>query len=159
MLRFALQTTWRTLPRVAGGAGAATALLAMAACGATNTPGTGSGNGSSSATLAAMDFSFSPTQLSVPAGTSVTVSFTNNGSVRHSFTLDNGSGSVDADPGKTTTLTFTTPASGTLTFHCKYHPTQMMGTLNVGGSGGAGAGGGSSSSSSSSTSSSGGYGY
>jgi nitrosocyanin len=97
--------------------------------------------------LAAADFSFNPSQLSVPAGASVTVTLQNTGKVEHSFTLDNGSVSQDADAGETKTVNFTAPQSGTLAFHCKYHPTQMKGTITVGG---AGAGGGSSSSSSSS---------
>jgi hypothetical protein len=66
--------------------------------------------------------------------------------------LDSGGGEVEAAAGQQAKLTFTAPQSGSLTFHCKYHPTQMKGTFTVGG-----AGAGSSSSSSSSTSN--GYGY
>lgn len=163
MLRTAHPMTWRTVPRLAGVAAGMTALLAIAACGATDNNSTGGGGGGGTqVSLTAMDFSFSPNQLNVPAGATVTVNFTNNGHTTHSFTLDNGNASQDASAGSSTTVTFTAPQSGTLTFHCKYHPTQMMGTITIGGSGGSGAGGGSSTSNTSSSSSSstgGGYGY
>jgi plastocyanin len=139
----------------AGGSVLATA-FAVAACGSTDN-GTGSSSSSSTGgglSVVAKDFSFSPTTVPVSAG-QVSVSFDNQGNTLHSLTLDNGSGEVEAAPGKTTTLTFTAPSSGSLTFHCKYHPTQMKGSFTVGG-GGAGAGGSSSGSSSSSSS---GYGY
>ena len=149
--------TWFTVPRLAAAGSAVTALLAVAACGS-STPSTGSssssGSGSANVSLAATEYSFAPNQLSVPAGASVNVTFKNNGTILHSFTLNNGNASVDADPGSSKTVTFTAPQSGTLLFHCRYHPTQMMGTITVGGSGGAGAG---SSSTGSSSSSSTGY--
>jgi plastocyanin len=136
------------------------ALLPLAACGSTeNSTSSGSGSGAASGsgpTVTAMDFSFSPTNVSLPSGGQVTVTFVNQGSTEHSLTLDDNSASMDADPGKTVTLSFSAPSSGTVSFHCKYHPTQMKGTFTVGGGGGAGAGG---SGSSSSTSSSNGYGY
>jgi plastocyanin len=135
----------------AGGAVLATA-LAVAACGSTDN-GTGSSSTSSGGlSVVAKDFSFTPTSVPVSAG-QVSVTFDNQGNTQHSLTLDNGSAEVEAAPGKNATLSFTAPASGSLTFHCKFHPTQMKGSFTVGG-GGAGAGG---SNSSSSTSS--GYGY
>ncbi len=87
----------------------------------------------------------------------MTVNFTNSGAVEHSFTLDNGGGEVEAEGGGSKSFTFTAPQSGTISFHCKYHPTRMKGTISVGGSGGAGAGGGASSSSSSSSGNGSGY--
>jgi plastocyanin len=123
---------------------AAAIALAVAACGSSGS----SGSGGTTVHLTAVDFAFQPTQLTVPAGATVTVDFTNNGKTEHSFTLDNGGTSVDADGGGSATATFTAPQSGTLSFHCKYHPTQMKGTITVG-SGGGGAGSSSSSSSSS----------
>jgi plastocyanin len=133
--------------RFAGGAAVSALLLALAACGSSSSSG-GSGSGTP-LTVTAADFRFSPTQLSAQPGETITVTLQNQGKTEHSFTLDSGNGSVDADPGESKTLTFTAPQSGTLSFHCKYHPTQMKGTITVGGSGAGG------SSSSSSTSSSG----
>jgi len=158
MQRSTASSTPHLVPRVAGGAAAVLAVLAFAACGSTTSGSSGSSNsggGSTSVDVTAMDYSFNPTQLSVPAGASVTVNFKNDGKVEHSFTLDNGGGEVESEGGGSKTLTFSAPQSGTVSFHCKYHPTQMKGTITVGGSGGAGAGG----SSGSSTTSSNGYGY
>ena len=138
------------LRTISGLAAALTATLAFAACGSSGSS-SNTGGGGTSVDLTAMDFSFSPTQLSVPAGASVTVNLKNTGQTEHSFTLDNGGTSVDVDKGGTATANFTAPQSGTLSFHCKYHPTQMKGTITIGGAGGAGGSGGSSSSSSSSS--------
>jgi plastocyanin len=38
--------------------------------------------------------------------------------------------SADADPGELNTVPFTSPESGTIVFHCRYHP-QMTGTITV----------------------------
>ena len=135
------------MPRItqlAAGASLTTLLLTVAACGSSGNSGS---SGGTTVNVAAVDFAFQPTSLSVPAGATVTVDFANNGKTEHSFTLDNGGANVDAGAGSTATATFTAPQSGTLTFHCTFHP-QMTGTITVG-SGGGGAG--SSSSSSSST--------
>ena len=77
-----------------------------------------------------MDFAFSPTALTAPAGT-VKVTITNTGAVLHSFTLADGSVSQDIPPGTSQTVTLN--LTGSVSFHCKYHPTQMMGTITVGG--------------------------
>ena len=55
---------------------------------------------------------------------------TNTGAVEHSFTLDDDSVSQDIEPGETQTVTVDITADAG--FHCKYHPTQMTGTLTVG---------------------------
>ena len=95
-------------------------------------PGSTGGGGGSGATLSltAKDFSFTPTALTASAGT-VTVSITNDGAALHSFTLDDGSVSKDVPPGTTQTVTLN--LTGSVAFHCQYHPTQMMGTITVGG--------------------------
>jgi len=77
-----------------------------------------------------MDFAFTPTALTANAGT-VKVTITNTGAVLHSFTLDDGSVSQDIPPGTSKTVTLN--LTGSVSFHCKYHPTQMMGTITVGG--------------------------
>jgi plastocyanin len=89
-----------------------------------------SGGGGATIALTAKDFSFTPTSLSVPAGGG-TVKFTNTGSVEHNFTVDGKSISKDAEAGESATVAVDLPA-GTYKFHCKYHPTQMTGTLTVG---------------------------
>ena len=68
--------------------------------------------------------------LSVPSGGG-TVKFTNSGTVEHNFTVEGKGISKDAEAGSSATIKVDLPA-GTYQFHCKYHPTQMKGTLTVG---------------------------
>jgi plastocyanin len=110
------------------------AVLAVAMLGAACSSNGGSTAGSSSAgsgeaTLSAKDFAFTPTTLDVPTG-SVRITVTNSGPSKHNFTMDDGSVSQDILPGQTKTITVNLTA--TATFHCKYHPTTMKGTLQVG---------------------------
>jgi plastocyanin len=83
---------------------------------------------SSAMTITAEDFAFSPTTLSLPSGES-TITVTNTGAVEHSFTLDDDSVSEDVEPGES--ITVTVDLSADAPFHCKYHPDQMTGTLEV----------------------------
>jgi plastocyanin len=80
--------------------------------------------------LSAKDFAFTPTALTVPSGGG-TVKITNTGSVEHNFTVDGQSVSKDAEAGESASVKVDLPA-GSYKFHCKYHPTQMTGTLTVG---------------------------
>ena len=125
-------------------------LLAAAALGACGSSSSSSGSGGSpygggsskttstsaaaaggaSIALSAKDFAFTPTALTVPSGGG-TVKFTNTGSVEHNFTIDGQSVSKDAEAGSSASVKVDLPA-GSYKFHCKYHPTQMKGTLTVG---------------------------
>lgn len=78
--------------------------------------------------ITAEDFQFSPSSLTVPSGES-SITVTNEGSVEHSFTLDDDSVSEDIEPGDSVTVTVDISADAG--FHCKYHPDQMTGTLSV----------------------------
>jgi plastocyanin len=144
-----------TLPlRLAGVAASSAAVLALAACGSTSSENSPSGSGGGTpVSISAKNLAFNPTTLAVPAGAKVTLTFSNQDSTEHSVTLDNGGGEVEAEGGDTKSFSFTAPQSGTLAFHCKYHPTTMKGTITVGASGGAAP------SDSSSSSSSDGVGY
>ena len=84
----------------------------------------------STAALGAKDFAFTPTALSVPTG-GATVKVTNTGSVEHNFTVEGQGISKDAEAGESATVKVDLPA-GSYKFHCKYHPTQMKGTITVG---------------------------
>lgn len=116
------------------------AALAMSACGgatASSDSGTASnstpGGGAAAAlTVSAHDFGFSPSTLTVAPGSTVTLTFKNTGAVKHNITASSVNVNVDGDPGSTQTATFTAPLSGTIAFHCEYHPTQMTGTITVG---------------------------
>lgn len=118
---------------------AAVGALFLAACSSSassstvpTSAGTGGGGAGSTLSLTARDFTYTPTTLTANAGT-VQVTITNDGSVLHSFTLDDGSVSQDIPPG--TSKTVTLDLAGSIAFHCQYHPTQMTGTITVGGAG------------------------
>lgn len=87
-------------------------LLALAGCGGDDAGSADetSGEESTEVAVSAMDFEFSPAEVKVPAG-EVTVNFTNEGTVAHTFTLEEDpnvdTGSVQ--PGESTSITFTVP--------------------------------------------------
>src|SRR5215213_1494896 len=85
-------------------------------------------------TVSIKDFSFSPAQITVPQGTTVT--WTNEGPSPHTTTADDGSwDSGTLQQGEDFSFTFDQP--GTYTYHCSIHP-DMTATVKVSGSGGGG---------------------
>lgn len=114
--------------------------LLAASCGGDDTPtdadqGGGSpsespsdaGDGGGGADLTTVDFGFSPTELSVTEGQ--TISVTNIGETSHTFTTDDEAIDETIPSGETVEITLTGVTSGD--FHCRFHP-QMVGTLTVG---------------------------
>lgn len=86
----------------------------------TNTSGTGN-----SVSISGM--AFSPTNLTVAQGTTVT--WTNNDNTAHTVTGDNGGpASGQLNNGQTYSFTFTTV--GSFPYHCSNHPT-MTGSVTV----------------------------
>ncbi len=90
--------------------------------------------------LVAQNISFDLNTITVPAGASITVNFTNrDATVPHNFAVyTNSAATTPIFTGKiitgpaTTTYTFTAPAvPGNYFFRCDVHPTQMTGTLVV----------------------------
>jgi plastocyanin len=79
------------------------------------------------ADLTVVDFGFSPTELSVTDGQTITV--TNIGETSHTFTTDDDAIDETIGAGETVEVTLTGVASGG--FHCRFH-SQMVGTLTVG---------------------------
>jgi plastocyanin len=119
---------------VSRGTAAVAALLALlglgaAACGTTS----GDNPGGYQLHITARDFRFEPDTATVPPNSLVTVTLGNRGGVEHSWTADSVHASADADPGEVNTIPFTSPASGTIAFHCRWHP-RMTGTITVQGS-------------------------
>ena len=108
-------------------------VLLLAACGSSSDGGGGGGGGDGGGgglTLTIKGFAFQPNTLSAPGGQQSTVTITNEDSVTHNFTLDDGGVSRDVPPGQTVEVTVPFPASGTAGFHCKFH-TSMTGTLRA----------------------------
>ena len=113
-------------------------LLIAASCGGDETPPDVNGGspaespaespaGGGGADLTMVDFGFSPTQLSVTDGQTITV--TNIGESSHTFTTDDGAVDESVGPGDTVDVDLTGAASGG--FHCRFH-SQMVGTLTDG---------------------------
>ena len=120
--------------RNAYAASAVAVLVVMLTAGACSSDDEGGGEGSTPAdggsemSITAEDFQFSPSSLTVPSG-GATITVTNEGSVEHSFTLDDDSVSEDIEPGDSVTVSVDISADAG--FHCEYHPDQMTGTLTV----------------------------
>jgi plastocyanin len=85
------------------------------------------GDGGGGADLTTVDFGFSPTELSVTQGQ--TISVTNIGETSHTFTTDDEAVDETIGAGETVEIDLTGATSGG--FHCRFHP-QMVGTLTVG---------------------------
>jgi plastocyanin len=100
--------------------------LALAGCGTT----AGYNPGGEQLRITAHDHRFDPVSAVVRPGDLVTVTLVNAGAVEHSFTADSVRASADTDPGEFNTVPFTAPDSGTIAFHCRFHP-QMTGTITV----------------------------
>ena len=84
--------------------------------------------GTTTTTVSIQDFFFSPANVSVPAGTTVT--WVNEGNVPHTVTSDDGQfDSGVLMPGDSYTVMF--KGQGTITYHCMIHPS-MTGSVTVG---------------------------
>ena len=108
--------------------------LLTAACGGDEEPPADGGNGGEEtdgggggADLTIVDFSFSPQDLSVTEGQTITI--TNIGETSHTFTTDDDAIDQTVGAGETVEVTLTGVASGG--FHCRFH-SQMTGNLTAG---------------------------
>jgi len=107
------------------------ATVVAAGCGSSTSYGstgpTGSPTTSSTSNAVSVgDNYFAPAATTVPVGTTVT--WTWNGSISHSVTFDDGTGSTTQATG-TYTRTFT--AVGTYAYHCTVHGAAMSGSVKV----------------------------
>lgn len=111
------------------------ALAAIAVSCGNNSYGTGGGGGggctSTTTKVCALDNLFTPVNLTVTAGTTVT--WQNGGGNTHSVTSDTSEPfNTDIGSGATTSHLFST--KGTFGYHCRFHGTSttgMMGTITV----------------------------
>ena len=109
--------------------------LAAAACSSNDSNGgdggsTGSGGGEA-VSMSIRDFAFDPSALTGSPGQTLEISVTNQDDAEHSFTLDDETVSQDIEGGESATVEVTLPDSGSVGWHCTYHPT-MTGTITVG---------------------------
>jgi plastocyanin len=82
--------------------------------------------------VTAVDFSYSPTQLTAQVGQHMTVNFVNNGQAPHTFTITGVADSGSVAAGQSRTVTFTPASAGTLQFFCTIHGASVMsGTITV----------------------------
>lgn len=105
--------------------------LVTAACSKSDSANSGDGGaGATSASITIKDLAFAPTTLTGSAGETLEIAVANDDSVEHSFTLDDDSVSKDIEGGESATVQIKLPASGSVGWHCEYHP-QMTGTITV----------------------------
>ena len=84
------------------------------------------------AEVEAFDNYFKSTTVILEPDTEATVTFINNGTTLHSFTVPDLDIETEAESAETSTVTFaTTGLAGAYEFLCKYHPDEMNGTLTV----------------------------
>jgi plastocyanin len=81
--------------------------------------------------LTAKGIAWSQTQLNLQAGQQVTVKVDNQDTVEHNFTLKEANADKDVEGGESVEVSFMAPAAGSYQFFCKYHPSQMKGTVTV----------------------------
>jgi plastocyanin len=105
--------------------------LLAAACSSNDSSDGATGSGASGASVTISGFAFDPNALSGSPGQTLQIQVSNKDGVEHSFTLDDGSVSKDIGGGESQTVEVALPESGTVGWHCKYHPS-MTGTITVG---------------------------
>jgi plastocyanin len=86
-------------------------------------------------TVVGTEFSFSPSSISISAGERVKIVFKNEGKAPHNLVIQGlGVGTRTIGGGKTDTIEFTAPSSGTYTFYCSvpdHRAAGMEGRLEV----------------------------
>ena len=112
-----------------------TAAVVVGACGGDDDSGSNGGDGGAgtqSVEVTAADFAFDPTTIEAEPGQEIEVTFVNNDSADHTFTVQDLDVNVQAAAGETADVTFTAPDSGTVEFVCSFHD-QMIGEISVDG--------------------------
>lgn len=79
------------------------------------------------------DFYFKPDKLTDETGKAIALELENEGTVAHTFTIDELNVDKVLQPGEKATVSVKPTASGTLAFYCRIHRTSngMEGTLTV----------------------------
>jgi plastocyanin len=91
----------------------------FSACGPSGGSGTGGGTTGQTVNIEGSEFAFNPATITAKPGERVTVNFKNIGTVEHTFVITELNFKLVAQPGQTTTGTFSAPAqSTTFEVHC-----------------------------------------
>jgi plastocyanin len=72
------------------------------------------------------DFYFAPTYVKAAPSQTIQVELENEGDASHTFTIDERSIDEELEPGASRTVTVELPASGVLTYYCRFHRGQGM---------------------------------
>ncbi len=83
-------------------------------------------------TVQSIDFAFDKASIGGEAGSTIEIAFSNEGLATHTFTVDEIEVDLQLSAGESGTLQFTFPDES-FDFYCRFHPTQMRGTLVPGG--------------------------
>lgn len=84
---------------------------------------TSSGSNATTNEVAIENFAFSPANITVKVGTTVT--WTNKDSTQHTVTIDSGAGPHSQPLAQGDTYSFTFSKAGTYSYHCSIHPTMQ----------------------------------
>lgn len=106
-------------------AGICAAAVLLAACG-----GGAADSSSQPPDLTARDFAFKPTELTATAGEQTTWHLVNAGNTKHNVTIEELGVDQDVEVAGMTTFTFTAEP-GVYEYVCRFHASQMTGTLTV----------------------------
>jgi plastocyanin len=87
---------------------------------------TEAGEGPAEVAMTLGDFNFTPASLTVRPGQTVNVNVRNGGQAPHTFTIDGVTDSTRMNAGESKSISFTAPASGTLTYYCTVHTAERM---------------------------------
>lgn len=113
-------------------------MLILAACSSPEAPAEDAGAGADVVEITVgtdegSELLFDPTEISVPAGATVRLTFTNESTLPHNLTFEdpiNAATETSVDPGQSETIEFTAPEAGEYPYVCTLHP-GMEGTLIV----------------------------
>jgi plastocyanin len=123
----------RNLRAIAAGVLVPVVVIALSACGSSKkSAATSSGSGGGTV-IEAVDYRFNPKTLTATSGSQVKLTFKNNGTAEHDFSITQVKVDVEAEKGASKNVSFTAPSPGTYEFFCKYHKDSngMVGTLTV----------------------------
>lgn len=108
------------------------AIATLNACGGGDDDGGGGGaaDAGTAVTIQAKDFAFSPTAIDLTAGEPASIEFENEDDTDHNLTIADLDVDEDVGGGDSATIPIETDA-GTFAFQCKFHPSQMKGTITI----------------------------